>query len=484
MRGTMTSRLRLPDSLAFWILCVVLTLLFALRLPLIGDYAGFTADMGSYLVTRNWILGSDPNGYPNLHFRPPLVGLALIPFTWLFGDLSGSKLLAIMVSVLPAVPAFFLLRRLSSPRIALIGALALTAYPFWGKQAAGGYLSFLAMAPFIWGIDTFDRVQEHEAPLWRLAIPTFLVLGLNQTMGILYIASLVLSMWTRRGALALTVALVAGVVWLPFYLVNLPLAPLARIEGAPTFARLFNEASIVHMGAITFCAFLVGARRACTFLLPGLAMALGTNWASSHVYLAVLFSRCAFVLPLFTVAAICSIKSVLSRAQACLPTFSRATLAIGAGLICLASFMWFHEFHITASNIPIMNGYNEIALTWLRENTNEGDAVLAHPQGLAWYVGGLAHRKFWGTWQGKPEEWARPVHEAFLCTTGWAENCNPQSLNDEWAVHYIVLDRASPETIYGAPKLDEDTWCQLESVPWLERAFVSGPTVVYKVKAR
>ena len=82
----------------YWLL-LALAGLFLVRLSLMNDYLGFSADIGSYLMTRNWILGNDLP-MPTLHIRPPLIAVYLLPFTETLGDLEGSKVAALFSSVL------------------------------------------------------------------------------------------------------------------------------------------------------------------------------------------------------------------------------------------------------------------------------------------------------------------------------------------------------------------------------------------------
>jgi hypothetical protein len=262
-------------------LIVLMVALFLVRLPWAFQYYAFTPDMASYLMTRNYVLGTDYGWPPDLHTRPPLMGLALVPLTFVFGDLWGSKLLALGISVFVAVPAYVLARYWLRPWWAFGAAAIIVLQPFTGMYMIGGSLPLVAYAFAVLALRALlDRS-------WWTLFLTFCMAGFNGTIIPIY-------------ALAGFVLVVPDVLRNPFK------SPAAKWRG---FVILVASGLVM----LPWLYWFVQMPPAPVFPGPFLAL---TNFPETLLYLAVVVAFMpAFVLipKLRTLGVLCAIFAVVSN---------------------------------------------------------------------------------------------------------------------------------------------------------------------------
>jgi hypothetical protein len=87
--------------------------------------------------------GQDVIGFGLL--RPPLIALPLKVFTMAFGDLTGVKLLGVLLSVAIGIPFYLLAKRVSHPWIAVAVTLLFVLTPAYSDMLTWGYLTMFGI---------------------------------------------------------------------------------------------------------------------------------------------------------------------------------------------------------------------------------------------------------------------------------------------------------------------------------------------------
>src|SRR3990167_4372381 len=318
---------RLTITDAPWLaLAGAMSLLLTMRLTLFNDWPIFGDDMASYLMTKNWVafLGADPVGFKEAHFRPPLVGVLLLPFTWLWGDLGGSKMLALLVSVLVAVPAYRFARYWLNQWPAVIVSILLITDLWVASYAFTGYLVIIALGLTLWALRelldilVLDRflliggnsgvtgVIPHGAT-WRLVLSVFLLVGFNQTAVPIFgpVALVFVALGGRRweAARALGWSALASLAWVyPFYSVNSPFGESMTFGGVP--AIQWYPVEVYSLYAFPVVALVAAGlvfhwrdRRWWLLAVPGVLFAVVSNVGLSDVAWNNVFRRTAYLLP-------------------------------------------------------------------------------------------------------------------------------------------------------------------------------------------
>lgn len=467
------------------LLCLVA---LALRLSLIDDFLGFSADMASYLMTRNWVLGVDPTGHMPAHFRPPLIGVLLLPFTATMGDLMGSKVLALLSSVTMGVPFYFLARRFVPPGLAIIGSFAFIYHPFFADIAAWNYVTLLVFPLVIWSMIALFRIIEGSGAFWELIPPTILLVGFNQTVSLitaLILGSMIVASpdQRRKATIATALGYTASLVWLPFYLPHTPGHGLV-LPGAGLVNFRLDLLATLQGVIILACIPLAGWSRLRVVAVPGVVLAAISNTWSGDVVLSNAMTRASYILPLFPILTVLiTVNSLLDRKAFSGAIRTVPAMAIVSGALLVGTLpahqIWQGKFYASAQRLNILTPDNLQALHWLRQNTPTDTRVLAHPMGLAWYVAGYVPRDARGTWWSPPLRLHESEHQGFLCAMAWkGDGCDPYQLNHSLGFRYIVVDRSSWQGINGMPP---DGW-EITAVKasWLEEVYTRGKVTVWR----
>ena len=420
-----------------------------------GGYMAYSSDMGSYLMTRNWVLGIDMVGQLPAHFRPPLVGVLLVPLTWLFGDLNGSKLLALIASVVVIIPAYHLARRFMEKWVALAAALAVGIVPSWGHLVAGGYLSLLAYSCWMWSWwALFGILQGKRVSLWHIVAATVLLVGLNQTITALYavltpLVVISFSQSRKAALLAFGVGFLASLPWLYFYLPNTVL----RYDQLPlVLLTLRKEALGAFLLLLVFYALNRPANR--HWLLPGILLLLIGNMSSGDIAAHNVMGRSVSAWPILLVLSGGSVvqkwveNPAWVREGYAVFAFSLTAFIMGALMV-----WWQATFIYTAKNLDMVTEDNWAAVRWIKENVAEDEKFYVHANGLGWYVGGHANRQWAGSWTQKAPPFYAGEQEAFNCLMGWREGpCVPGTLHTDYQFGYLLLDTWTWQGLYGKPE--------------------------------
>jgi hypothetical protein len=468
-------------------LLLVLVLFLAVRLTLAFDYLGFASDMGSHLMTRNWVLGDDPTGHKLAHFRPPLYGALLVPFTIALGDLMGAKVLAILASVLLAIPMYIFSRRWLSPWWAVAAALALINTPQLADILAGNQITLTSLALALWGwhwlldayeyppsLDWYGNARYHSV-LWKPALPIFLLMGTNQsTMSVFIIVAGVMLLFAKNRGLGLASLIFAGAIaglWLPFYLVHLPGEHVLRWPDVPLVYVIVRGDGFFTFVALVGAGLLSGLKLPKYIIWPGLALSLLALVNSGDILLNNSLQRGLYIAPAF--AAIGVAYAAQGLANSAKGHIRYAIASIPLMLFAVWGALWWPTFHDVARQLDILTPDNLAAIEWIGENTPEGAVIYATPQGLGWWTGGLAPRAWYGSWRTAPVEF-EDEQQAWICAIGWRHTCDPYELRDSYNVSYLLLD-----TEKGAKEQRLETW-PTEATPWLREVWQQGEVRVYE----
>ncbi len=466
-------------------LLVSLALLFTLvlRLTLVDDYLGFGSDMGSYLITKNWVLGQDLSG--DGATRPPLIGVLLAGATWLSGDpLTGAKGLALVASVLPAIGFYVLARRWTPGWAALVGAIFLIHHPNNSAITSWGFGSLLSFMLLMLALAWLYDITQGKRRYIPFVAAVVVLAGLNQTAAGLFgisAVTLILSSYSKRAGLALTFAVALSMIWLPFYLERVPLTGDLTVPGRAFLEVMPDPIPVGYMGAVLVLPVLLGLERYGVLWAIGLPIGLLTQFHSGDAALHVALTRADYVITIMGIlvltVALGRVASVRLRPHHYQPALL-ATAFAAALLAPLFHQPWSNGFHQANRDVAILTPDGLAAIRWVDANTSDNAALVTHPMGLAWYEMGLARRRSLGTWYAEPTRVHEGENQAFLCTMGWRQGCDPLELQGAYGIDYLLLDRSSRQQILGQPS---DGWSITASLPWLEERFSQGEVRVYEV---
>lgn len=147
-------------------------------------------------------------------------------------------------------------------------------------------------------------------------------------------------------------------------------------------------------------------------------------------------------------------------------------------MVAILGLWWNYLFGLYAENeLHLKAAWVDVARTIERE-TPRDSYIMAHPRGLAYWIGALGHRQWEGTW-GMPIVENRAEDMARQCAFGWRDNCDPYELRDKYGVDYLVLDVTSPVYLNGRLYAEE---VPVEKL-WLQAIYQSGDVIVYRWRA-
>ena len=416
--------------------------LLALVTALLAIYAvefdGWSADMASYLMTRNWVLGNDFSGLMPFHYRPPLLGILLVPMTFVFGDLWGSKLLAILSVLVFAWAVYVLARVWLGRKEAGIASTVAVLSPLTFDLVTGGYGSFLSVSCGLLLIERFIRAREgRRSDWWAMPVLSFLMVGINQTVPFL-IGMVFVTMpktWSMRGWGLLVASGIVASLWLPFLAVNSTRAGLFYAQQwewwdfsySRGWASEWLPVYVIVAGLATPALILTQRWRPYFPIVLVFLIMLGVE--HPHIGLNNIMARAQIIAPVFfglTIAP--SVTWAVARFHG---IGLRAVLSVGGLLIATTAVV---SGHATADNLNVINHDLKQGIHWLGENANEGDIVITHPHGVGWWLGGLTGLAWAPTWP-----WAAPLYyesewQDIQCVLGWRECAAEEATIASWVI--------------------------------------------------
>lgn len=396
------------SRLALYILGIGIILTFLFRLILTSQYLLIGDDAGNYLSTLNYLQGNDLSG--NGHFRPPLVGYFIWPFTALFGAVSGVKIAALVSSVIGAGAFYLVSKRLVDPVLAAFSSIGFIWLPIYAETLAWGFLTILVISTALLTLWSWLRYTENPGLDRALAAAgiTSIMAYLNQTavpvtaviFGLM-LTAVFLSDVRQHSRLLIPAGLlilVLTVSSIPFsqaHLVNMqddPVGMAIRLKDPVT-------SIVAIIGVVTFA---YAGRKIGSW--PGMFIAIGGIVTSisqavtvpSSLELITVFGRTilwfwafAALLAVWGIPrAIGKLVSGISPAQ---KKFITGFAAVAGGLFLVMS--WTLRFESVMPYYTTLGPDTLTALEWVSENTRDTEPVAVYPLPLAFHVNGIANRK-------------------------------------------------------------------------------------------
>ncbi len=466
-------------ALATLALASLLLTLSRLVLLFNGPHIIYGSDSGSYLITLKWLTGHAPWAGESEHWRPPLMGLLLLPSTWALGDLAGSRFVALTLSTLPGFGAYYLARQFNvSAWWATLAGLVLMLLPLSAQTTATNQITLPAMALALWAFVAMIQIADGKGRIWHLAPPVFLLVGLNQTttgvFGVMALTMLLIAPHRWRLFKALVLAGLAASAWAWFYWTAIPGGALLYNPDALPLMALPSPRTILLWLPI-FLLFLLRPReRAVGYLfVTGTVLMVLAHVALNNVPINNVFDRGIRVLSGLTAVSIALLayhgwEYVRAHKGKAIQI---ATVGAAALVLAGAAVFWHTTFNQWASRFNFVSQDSLAALQWLKAETPKETKVMAFPDALGWYVGGIGERN-WVSYKGMGVARYVPEDNAFACAVGWASTCNPAALAEEHGIEYLVIDRSSWQGTLG-------NWDRLEYATWVTAVRTWGAVSVY-----
>lgn len=466
-------------ALATLALGALLLTLTRLALLFSGPHLVYGSDSGSYLITLKWLTGHAPWAIESEHWRPPLMGLLLLPSTWALGDLAGSRFVALMLSTLPGFTAYYLARQFNvSAWWAALAGLVLMLLPLTAQTTATNQITLPATALALWALVAMIQIGEGKGRIWHLAPPVFLLVGLNQTtagvFAIMAVTMLVLARDRWRLVKALALATLAASAWAWFYWTAIPGGTQLYNPDALLLMALPSPRTILLWLPI-FLLFLLRPReRAVGYLfVTGTVLMVLAHVALNNVPINNVLDRGIRVLSGLSAVAIALLAyhgweylhAHKSKAVQFATAGAAALILVGAGVL------WHTTFNQWASTFNFVSADSLSALQWLKSETPKDTKVMAFPDALGWYVGGLGERN-WVSYKGMGVARYVPEDKAFACAVGWTADCDPTALARNHGIEYLVIDRSSWQATLG-------NWDKLDYATWVREVRTWGQVSVY-----
>ncbi len=238
-----------PPAIA---LAVFLAFVFLLKYLTVARHLDMGCDIATYLATMNAFFGQAPTGF-GLD-RPPLIALPLKVFTLVFGDLTGVKLLGVLLSVSIGIPFYLLAKRISHPWIAVAMTVVFVLTPAYSDMLAWGYITMTGILFGLLTLHFFLLLIEKPTKLNIVLTGAFasLVVGFHQLSLAFFVPLFVLLVLALlafnreplvknyKAALAATIiAVLLSIPYAPLYLKMLQMQSPSGAEASISLTSLY-----------------------------------------------------------------------------------------------------------------------------------------------------------------------------------------------------------------------------------------------------
>ena len=416
---------RLKPHLPIIVLLASLAVIFSLRYVVVMRHLDMGQDIATYLSTMHTFFGQDVAGV-GLD-RPPLIALLLKPFTLALGDLTGVKVLGLLLSVLIGIPFYLLARRISPPWIAVATTILFVFSPGYSNMLSWGYITMTGILFALLTFHFFLRILEKPSKQNVILTGLFasLIVGFHQLSLAFFVPLLLilvgaLLLFSRRTLLgnfrpavaALVVAVILSTPYIPIYL------RLLSWESSPSSSATVSITPLAQVSTeLLHLPYLWGFVLALALAI----IALKWTWRQNRnmaitIAVTLLYS---LVLSLFLLPA--PFAELNRRAH----YFLYAPLWLVAGVILSHLWTWRSTLlsglirwlprvsaiaiiaallsaNIVASQRQLRSGpeyfgYLEEsrweAVQWIRENTPQDAFIATYPEALGWWVEAEAGRR-------------------------------------------------------------------------------------------
>ena len=408
---------RLKPHVTTLTLFVSLTAIFILRYALVRHNLDMAPDTANYLTTMNTLFGWDVTGIGLL--RPPLIALPLKAFTLVFGDLTGAKLLGVLLSVSIGIPFYLIARRICRPWIAVAMTILFVLTPTYTSMLSWGYITMTGILFILLALYYYLLVIESPSKLNILLAGLFasLVAGFHQLSLVFFVllfvtliaASFIFNRAQfKRNLVPFMISAALGVgLCLPYVPVYVHMMQM-QSSGASSAVPLVQFASDIPW----LWAIIISAALALVILAS-----LGRNDRSMAILLAVLIvlPLILMIFPLrppfvelnrrahfFLYVPIWAITGlVLSRAWAWKRSlfggtirnfFQIAVVGLTISLLIYGGIVSQRELHQGLDFYTYLDKTRWDAMQWIKLHTPENATVVAYPENLGWWIESEAHR--------------------------------------------------------------------------------------------
>ncbi len=416
---------RLKPHLPLIVLLASLTLIAVARYLEVRQHIDMGPDVANYLTTMNTFFGNDVAG--NGLLRPPLIALPLKALTLVFGELTGVKLLGVLISVGIGLPFYLIARRVSYPWIAVASSVLFVLTPAYANMLSWGYITMFGIFFTLLAVYFFVRILEAPTK-WNIilaALSASFVIGFHQLTAAFFVPLLVILVLAllllnrdqlRQNMRPFTAALVlAAVCCLPYVPVYLHLLEMQSSQGgeAGLSATPFLDFAsgvwyarwlwAVFPGIVLALASLVWLRRfdrtMATLLGVLLVFPLALTFFTLPPPFVELNRRAQYFLyvPLWAVAGFALSllwswrPSALRSLRPWLPRL--AVAAITLPLLISAALTSQQELRKGLDYYAYLDDARWAAVQWIGQNTPEGAIVAAYPENMGWWIEGVARRE-------------------------------------------------------------------------------------------
>ncbi len=425
-----TRRLKPHSPLA--VLVASLAIAFVVRYCTVAQHLDMGDDIANYLSTMNTLFGHDVTGLGLL--RPPLIALPLKAFTLAFGDLTGVKVLGVLLSVALGIPFFLLARRLCPPWIAVVVTLLFVLTPAYSDMLIWGYLTMFGMLFIMLTLHCLLLVLERPTILNTALTGLFasFIVGFHQ-LSLAFFAPLslllflALLVFNRQGLLrnyrwvmaAIVIAVVLSIPYVPIYLrllhlqapaiSNAPLislTPLTQlkadlaIQADPAYVPwLLGIAVLLAIGAVAARSTWQSNRSSAVVLLVTLFYSLTLILLELPPPFAELSRRAHYFMyiPIWLLGSLS-----LSRLWSWQTTFIRAVprwLPKFMAIVIIFTLLSTSVFLSLRGQVRSLDFYGYLddnrwsAVNWIKDNTPQEASVVAYPETLGWWIEAEAGRQ-------------------------------------------------------------------------------------------
>ena len=237
------------------VLLASLAVIFSLRYMVVMRHLDMGPDIANYLSTMHTFFGHDVAGV-GLD-RPPLIALPLKLFTLALGDLTGAKVLGLLLSVVIGIPFYLLARRISPPWIAVATAIGFVLSPGYTNMLSWGYITMTGVLFTLLTLHFFLRILEKPSK-WNVILTgvfASLIVGFHQlslaffvplllilvSVLLLFNRQTLLSHW-RPAVAALAIGIILSIPYMPIYL------RLLRLESSTTSSAAVSITPLAQVG--------------------------------------------------------------------------------------------------------------------------------------------------------------------------------------------------------------------------------------------
>jgi hypothetical protein len=423
---------RNKPCLPFATLLASLAILFVVRCCVVAQHIDMGSDIANYLSTTNTLFGHDVLAMGLL--RPPLISVILKPFTMVFGDLAGVKVLGALISVAMGIPFYLLARRTCRPWIAVAMSLVFVLMPAYSDMLAWGYLTMFGMFFIMLAIHFLLRVLEQPSKLnvfftglsvsfvagfHQLSLAFFVPLSLLLFVALLVFNRQNLIRHCKPLMAAVAIAVILSIPYVPIYL------RLLRLQ-----AQAVSDAPLISLTPMTqvragfdfninpsWAPWLLGI----VFLVPLTTATLRSNWRKDRTTLIVLLVTFLYSLGLILFVFPPPFLELNRRAHHFM--YIPLWLLVGLSLSHLWSWQtifrrsvphWLPKLLAAVLVLALLSstilpswralargldyyGYLDNnrwdAVKWIRDNTPEESSVVAYPETLGWWIEAKAVRR-------------------------------------------------------------------------------------------